>query len=646
MPGRSIALSLRARLALSGSRKILNPSCRRSLSVAVPIFQDPLEYAQQVKFTELQDAISHGSSPARVWAQYTSLMNALEYNNLPLEVHQVVLRHCTPSSANVRRSAIRRLQAGNKPKNPHIHEDRFQTVISNIRAVGAQPDLDDYHFILEQFAATGHHVGAMRVYKELLFCGFTPKTKTFGLCLQAIAYRYNLPINMKDRPRLVVQTHKMLTDLLAGMRKYDVPFTSVNLDLTIRISKETMDHAVFDSMMKWGYGIDLVNPDRPPLEFTQSTPGPDVPKPLPFSTAALNTTIDILGRFGDISKLVQAFEVLTQPLPQATQHLFSSFDDDDDFGVQITLSSPALSPPHASPNTTTYNMLLRHICRAGHSTLARHYLVQAMELDKLTSQSLRRQIYYGKPIRSILSPHFSINRGLLLSVMGHSNRDKDLGLMRWLSTKMPKIVNRKRDDLLHYKLLRDRLRRAARRRVLKGEPANLYGPSEKPSRPPVNLETPILDLDLDNPFLPEPPVRHFDINLHIEILERDLLQVTEFAKHLQSVLGRTTQRVKERLGRRVWNGKDIFLSTEAKRVTVSKGKWQSIVRFMPRHNYRPDASVWRSRYGINAETLRPNGSQAFSAFARTGIMHTAVTNESGMSPVPDWNAVAAAFRRS
>ncbi|KAF8076179.1 hypothetical protein FPV67DRAFT_1558694 [Lyophyllum atratum] len=596
---------------LSLSPDLVDPSPTKESSIP-----SPQTYLRERKFHELQDSLTRGGGPSRVWAYYTDLLNVLGYEKLPLEVHQAVLRRCTPTSAELRVSASKRLLAGNKPANPHIHEGRFQTIIRNIRAIDKKPELDDYHFILEQFAAVGHHIGALEVYNELTYTGITPRTKTYGLCLQAIAHRLTLPVPKQFESHRIAETRRMMADLIADMQKLQIPFTSANLDLTIRILKETMDMETFENLMKWGYGIDLSNPDRPPLEFLGSpTIKSDLgmaeavvsglPSRQPFSKAALNTTIDVLGRFGDISKLVQTFEVLTAPLPRASEHLFSSFDDDDDFGVAAAPQTPAFTPPHAYANITSYNTLLRYLCRAGHATLARHYLLEAMFFDIETDRKLRR-IVYKKPLEQIFAPHFAINRGTLLPVFGESNRDKNHGLMRWLSTKIPGILRRKRESLQYFMEFKEWVERegteqeAAKQPTLE-QPAEIQPnptkvssetafhpsssiPSHKPS--PSSLERgrgrkprtdSVFDVNIDAP--PEqptpPPGKRFDINLHLRLLERDIREIEAFSDHLE-------RRLKERLGRRVWAGKDVWLSMENRRRKVAREEWQKVVGFKPR----------------------------------------------------------------
>jgi hypothetical protein len=563
----------------------------RSVTLSVPPSSespDPLVYAQHSRLNALNDALNNNGSPSHVWANYTNLLNVLNNNDIPIEIHQRVLRRCTPSSQELRIAMVRRLQANNIPSTPHIHEDRFKAIMRNIRILRLQPSLDDYHFVLEQFAAVGHFVGSNHVYKELQHIGHTPNHKTFGLCFQSIAHRFTLPIPKFQRLTLPMQARDMFNKYIADMRDHNVPLTPINLDMILRILKETLDLEGFESLMRWAYGIDLSNPDRIALEYTTRTDGKPL-TPFPFTTTSLNTTIDMLGRSGNISKLVQAFEVLTQPLPEASQHSFNVFEEDDDFGVSVDVSPSArFPPPHASPNTTTYNMLLRHICRAGHSILARHYIIQAMKLDRQTDKRLRQTVckwHNRKEVLQALSqvpaPHFSINRQLLLSVMGEGNVDKDLGLLRWLYTKIPYIIRKKTNDLEHYTGLRKAYAEAAQSSTGASQPS----PTPPPYSPANTTTADLFDLDLEDSTPPKiPQIKYFNLDLHVQILTRNLFEIKDFARRLEFVLGRTTERVKERLGRRVWAGKDIYLSTEARRINQTRDSWKTIVNFQPRRD--------------------------------------------------------------
>ncbi|EIW82234.1 hypothetical protein CONPUDRAFT_35047, partial [Coniophora puteana RWD-64-598 SS2] len=329
----------------------------------------------------------------RVWLNYVEALEVVDRAALPLEVHQAVLRKCVPSPWLQRSVLTRRAAEDRMPRIPHLYEARLKTVMRNIRAAGYAPTLSDYHFILAQFAAVGHFQGAKLVYNEAISIGrLTPLPKTFGLCMQAIAHRLALPINKVQCTLLIPQCTEMCRELLRDMSTHNFPVTSVNLDLAVRIFKETLDPAGFTQLMKLGYAIDLDYPDRPPVESLKpSKSAIEPPSPQPFSAAALNTTIDTLGRFNNPSKLVQAFEVLTNPLPpQASKHFSQEFDEEeDDFGDVNPASTKPWEAPSAVPNTTTYHLLLKHISRSGHATLARHYLFQAFTLDRECDRKLR-----------------------------------------------------------------------------------------------------------------------------------------------------------------------------------------------------------------------------------------------------------------
>lgn len=564
---------------------------RLSSSISLPpdLFQSSsypgaLTHAQRSSLQDLTSALSGDASPSYVWANYTNLLASLGNESLPIELHQQVLRRCSPPKKELKRELVRKLASGRNGFVTPAFESRFQTLMGNIRNLGLRPSLGDYNFVLEQFAAVGYYEGAAEVYEEIKRVGHVPNHETFGYCMQAIAYRLTLPVPAHSRESAISHMQNVFRSYMSDMRSYRIPMAGVHLDLTVRILKETLDYQGFEAILRWGYGIDLSNPDRVALEYSDPTSKdkdkPSTPiVPFPFTTAALNTTIDMLGRLGDVSKLVQAFEVLTQPLPRANQHFFNSFesDEDDDFGVSVDVASTSrFQPAHASPNTTTYNLLLRHLCRDGHAILARHYIMQARRLDRSTSWTLKHMVLHHRaqkrPLSEIPAPHFSISRLTLLPVFGESNRDKNLGLMRWLSTKVPYLIAKQKKDLEFYLSTSEDLEIAD-------------SPPPQPPSPPLEIS----DLDITNPAPPEvPKTKFFDINLHIQILKRNISELEGFNERLAFVLGRTTQRVKERLGRRIWDSKDVFLSTERTRMNLTKEEWKGIVNFQPRKdNWEP-----------------------------------------------------------
>jgi len=656
----------RARHIPSSSRSITANLTLDASAYTTATSPSPTELLVAAKTRDLLNSLERDDpNPSRPWGHYVDLLNYMGLERLPLEVHQLVLRKCVPPASVIRAASAREHRARYYPRAPHAYENRLQTVMKNIRSAGWQAELNDYHFVLEQFAAVGHYVGSRGVLREMMFAGVEPRAKTYSLCLQALAHRLTLPCTEERYPALVGETTKMARELIRDMHARNVPFTSVNLDLAIRILRETVDEKSFDDLIKFGYGIDLAYPDRLPLEVIEQQSGPkaassDVLEPpslplQPLSTPGLNVVIDMLGRSGRISKMVQAFEVLTQPLTNSCQSSSTSLFDEDEDDCSInppSIPEPTYPLPSAPPNSTTFQYLITHASRAGHAVFARHYLVYAMHLDREENQRLRHELC-TLPVDQITPPLLAVNRSMLLPVFGLSNREKQVELMRWTLKMIKRTLRRKREDLRWY----------ANRRVaqevalgdgasgLRSESGSVPGeidayssttiidfpsscsssdgdvlqgvsasmsptslrletsagpPSGAPTAAPTPIptsnasadppptpsassvepsgsetESSIFDIDLDSGHPPStPPPRVFDINAHISLLRRDIQRLEQLSLEVEAVLGRTIHRIKERLGRRVWSGKNIWLADEQARVQVSKEFWRDAVNFV------------------------------------------------------------------
>ena len=611
MSGRCLSRSLRVRAAQTGIRpqahtslysprrsSILSNSLNSShsspqLSYALSSSFPPSDYYQQLRLANLEYALESEASPFQLWSAYSGLVGIAGGDFIPLDIHQKVLRRCWPSTSFLRQSIARGLEQGRLPEVADFPEERFHTVLRNIRSIGLQPTLGDFNTILEKFAIVGHYQGCWEIYKDLKRHGCIPSQTTFGYCFQSIAYRFSLPIPKASRETIAVITQDMFSTYMADMRTFHVPMNPVTFDLSIRILKETLDREGFENLMRWGYALDLSNPDRLALELSDpSHVGPDGSRlvPFPFTTTALNTTIDVLGRLGDIPKMIQAFEVLTQPLPYAREHFFSSFESDesDDYGVKVTMDYPTHVPlPHAKPNTSTYNIMLRYICRADHAVFTRHYLNHARMLDRQTAHTLRNDVQHArsnkKPLEEIPSPRMNINAGMLLPILGQGNKDKNLGLLKWLQSKMPIILRKCKTDLDYFHGVLEEV---------KQERLAAF-PNPELNKP---LPPPVLDLDIRNPPPPEQTfVKPFNIDLHVRILSRNYGQIVDFDKRLSFIVGRTHERVKERLGRRIWQNKGVFFRHDCTRSIVSKERWRNIVNFHPKNDsylYRSKPKPW------------------------------------------------------
>ncbi|KAI0049574.1 hypothetical protein FA95DRAFT_834861 [Auriscalpium vulgare] len=598
------------------------PSTSRPFTSALahpPVIPDatselsPKDRLVSMKTKELMDSLARdGSNHSRPWGFYVDLQNFVGLDMLPLELHQLVLRGCVPPPLVLRTVNAQRFRARYFPDEPHPYESRLQTVIRNIRSAGWIPALEDYHVVLEQFAAVGHYVGADKILKEIQHVGLEPSPKTYGLCLQAMAHRLKLPSAEEFQPRLLSGITKLCRSIMAEMAEKGLPLTSANVDLAIRILRETADDKTFDQLIKLSYGVDLSYPDRLPLELTgERSPAvageEDLTERLtslqPLSTSALNTIIDMLGRSGRISNMVSAFEVLTQPLP-TTRTSSSSFDEDDEddaFYPPVDNSSSSSPLPNADANTKTFHLLLKYVSRASNATLARHYVNHALEYDRRVDRRLRGDVMRLSP-GDIISPSFAVNRGTLLPVFGEANRDKNVALMRFVLRATRRSIRRKTADIKFYTEWKDAefgdiAAREGGRAVERdlGATGSLSdstgGPDSSASTP--STSTPfrssndllaatqeVFDVDLDGPpVAPARPPKIFNVGLHLTLLERDIGELRELEARADHVLGRSLQRVKERLGRRVWTAKDLYLASEKRRVRIARPTWREIVQF-------------------------------------------------------------------
>lgn len=580
------------------------------LTFALPVHDAPhssisriVDYRQRAvdqKYQDLEMSIrQHHSTDSRTWAYYVDLINFAGLHHIPLETHQKVLRACSSSPEAARLEFNKQFLDGGSPYVPHRHESRFRAVIQNMREAGRSPDLEDYDYILQQFAAVGYHYGAVRVLREVMNVGLQPSSRSYGLCMQALCHRLSLPAGRNLREKLRNEAVMICNELVRQMHAQGVPFTAATTDLIFRILTTTTSMETLETMLKVIYGVDLSFPDRPPLEFwqgssTQPTHNPaGLSKPLPFSSAALNTTVVVLGRLGDVSKLVQAFEVLTTPLP--SRHAAvppSSFEDDedDDFGV----NSPAVASfplPYAQPNTFTYEALLRSVSLAGSHVFARHYLVQAMALDRQVDKQLRHDCLHLPP-EQVLAPRFGVNCRMILSVFSLANRYQRTELLRWVHAQTKRVVRRKRGDIRFYTRLQDKWTNRPSSPTVQDRVDTALGDvnstpvastSALPKLPKPLRKTPKqpwFDVNLDSQVLPsEQPRKTFDVTLHLSLLKRDVELLVQFEHQVEDVLGRTMQRVKERLGRRVWTKKSIWMRHSGRREVVHPSTWLRMVNF-------------------------------------------------------------------
>jgi hypothetical protein len=591
----------------------------------------------QGRLSDLMHHLQSGSAvPNRVWASYQALLADASPEQVPLDIHQRVLRKCAPSFADTRHAATRldRSEDRAAPAAPHMQENRFRAVVNNIRLGGGQVTLDDLHFILRQFAAAGHHFGSRQVLAEMARHGVKPTAKTYSFVFQAMAHRLTLPIPPGQEEIYRKQAAEACYKLLNIMARDRVPLSPACIDLVVRIVRETADADSFDLLLKNAYGIDLLPPTATRLGFaslgedsttSSAQPTADTPAPLPFSLSALNTIVDTLGRTGRVSKLVQAFEVLTTPLPppraMTEEEVLELDDEDDDPDSDLPWEQPT---PYTRPNTTTYNFLIRWVSEAKNSTLARHYVTEAMEAERLADRRLRSDVHNNVPLGDIVGPRIAVNRRTLQPVIGLAHDRRDVILLRWLHRICQRIMRRKTVHIGYYQDWVGRLHeqglheplpalltdvRGARQFLVehrRAEDAEATVPSSSARR-----EMPALDIDLDAAPGATSPHRPFKPAVHIAILQRDLAEVAQLSEDLAEIIGRVVQRRKERIGRRVWAGKDVWVRDEGRRVELPKETWAAKVGWQPRGVAGKDAwrDVWSEELMVAERRQRPKATR-------------------------------------
>ncbi|KZT26944.1 hypothetical protein NEOLEDRAFT_1240611 [Neolentinus lepideus HHB14362 ss-1] len=579
----------------------LHPSSSRRSTITLPVSQTR-DYAENSSetistgpasmtrnvYTVHDLPLEDDLTPTDAWERYTELVEKEGPENIAPVVHQTVLRRCVPSAKVLRWRTSREFVARFAWSKPFAYEERMRTVVRNMDKAGHVPHMEEYHFILGQFAAAGHYVGSYQVLKDMINFGIEPTAKTFGLILQAIAYRLAQPGRENQRQRLIHGTRRILDEVLQVMFTRGILWVSVNFDLTMRVLRETMDLSGFERLLRVSYGIDLTNPDKLALEHaaSQSATGTTI---LPFSTAALNTTIDTMGRLAPVSKLVSAFEVLTTPLhPSTSQSSYTLEDDDDDFGIPPE-SQTVGRPPYATPNTKTYNILMQHLFAAHHHTFLRHYLLQAMRVEYEIDRRIRGLISYGVPIEKLPNHHTAVNRAMILAVYKQAIGRRKRELMNFVLKVCNRVLRRKR---VHFQYYQELWQGTLARR----EAGSLNASTNATGSVPFtmtrfsqlraeNLVSPKLastvfnenlDTSPSSQFLATPP-KYLDLRTHLKILGRDIRQIERLAQSVEAEIIRWAPTMRRKLAARVAQGKAIYVTSVKKHVVVSRETWKMIV---------------------------------------------------------------------
>ena len=512
-----------------------------------------------------QNLESAHSETTKIYGEYLTAVNGAADDPLPLEIHQAVLRACTPQRDVVRAHRARLLQKDklNWHNVTHPYESRFQNIIQNIISAGFLPTTGDYHFIMSHLAAVGHHAGIRTYMRYMGGIGLEPDQQTFGYILQAIAHRVSLPIPSLERPGVVRKSTDTAVEVIREMVDLGIPPSSANLDLVLRIFSEVHGSQGVAEVLRLGYGMDLSYLDSPPLDAASAPPtltAEWIPQALPFSTNALNSVLETLGRSGQISKMIYVFETLTNPLPVPAKP-DNTFDDDDDEFVPI---QQEWKPPSAKPNTTSFNTLIHHCAAHKYPWLAKHYATQFFHEEHMSALRLRNELRV-KPLSEVVAPRVAVNAGTFRPIEGVANRTHDIELLRWVIWACKKSATRKYRSWIYYNQTKS-----------KHDPPPAPSPTPDSTEDPPSFSTSIT--------LTPPKKRsnssNFNITTHLHILKQDIAGLVRLKWNAEDRLFDTIARKKAWLGRRIWEKKDVYMRGEEGRVKVDPEDWKMKVNFM------------------------------------------------------------------
>jgi hypothetical protein len=462
-----------------------------------------------------------------------------------------------------------------------------------MRASGIEPALADYHFVLEQMAALGYQRAAYNVYMEIVKSGHKPTERTIALALLALVRRHKMRIYDDHMGAVIAESHgisdRLLGDLLKLQNDRDAkPVSAMCFDLACRVFKITGSLDKFLSMLKTGYGVDIMQPDYRPLEFmermqviqAQTTkpaayPIPGVPI---FTTHTLNTTLDMLGRSGRVREMVSAFEVLTNPLPvnaRADNYQYDTWEDDEPETTTTSSSQPSTRPvdyiPSAEPNTASLGFMIKHTVDSFKFDLCKHYLLLAIHLDRQCDTQLRQQLRAALRARRAYAaaaelesksnlpptytlppsytdppidiPRVAVSYEMFTKVWGLANQKAHMRSLRGLVRTVWRLIKRKRKDIAVYNTVLEAV--PALGAPAPNEPLRIDSDLEEQG-PGGEIPSWLRQLIEERP----PPRRRFSLAAHVALLEAEADKLDHFLASGIRGVEHSSLRVKAELERK------------------------------------------------------------------------------------------------
>jgi hypothetical protein len=448
--------------------------------------------------------------PDILWAAYEDFHRLLpSAPHEPGVVHTLryALRLCVPDWRSVRRQTDGRIpttQRWARLKSPHPFEYRLRTILQDIRGLCDIPGLSDYHWVLSQLAAAGHATAAESVLREMMGLAKLPTAETYTLVLRACVRRLESRVPYSAVEEEAATASRIARDVVEAMGEQEIEINIKHVALLLRIFKASLHIEGFELLLRTVFAFDIKRPDRMAKEFEDRLKAADkngqpLPVPLKINRGILTTMVHMWGVAGEFSKMISAFESLTNPYPMPSDlPPPSSSWWDDVFGSDVpmpVITTPLSHHPEYKwyPQTSpaaqaAVTKLIQFLAWNGKRTLCQHYVKLAIELDKAEAKQLREGLEgalaivkpqsqilqdtdrvlsndssnhsQGSPLSSssgspLLPSHhnehpdsrFMVTMETLLPAWGIANHKKALEMFRWMRYQTIGLINRKRRQL-------------------------------------------------------------------------------------------------------------------------------------------------------------------------------------------------------
>jgi len=228
--------------------------------------------------TRYKHNLKEVTQSTRVWEAYLKIE---DHSSITTETWRAIVQAVVPhaeAAANHRPKAWR-----NRKLTEYFmqgYDDRLERVLRDKVSVGLNPTEDDLLFMLEQFAVTGSVKRSEEVFQRLTDRGCVPSVQAFGNRLKAIQtwlWRYDshearvliAKGDLMPRAQAVAHVPDLVSSIMVQVQASafaaGLPDELVDQAGLIYARLGSWDR--FNSLARWGYGVDLDVPDAIPQEW-------------------------------------------------------------------------------------------------------------------------------------------------------------------------------------------------------------------------------------------------------------------------------------------------------------------------------------------------------------------------------------------